>query len=265
MDNIFLLKLILSFVIGGTWITIATILAEKFGTKIGGAIAGIPSTMVVALLFIGLTQSPIVASQSTTIIPIIIGIDSLFVLVYILLCRFNFYLSVLSSIILWFVLSFGLVLIKFNSLIYSLLSFAVLSAFSYLIIEKKLNIKSESRKKIKYSFSMLLFRAIFSGAIVLFSVLMAKISGPALGGIFAVFPAMMLSTIVITHFAHGKNFSLAVMKSLMASGSVNPVVYAISIRYSYIYFGLMYGTLISFFISLISSYIVYIFVNKKMS
>ena len=265
MDYVFLLKLILSFVVGGTWITIATILAEKFGTKIGGAIAGIPSTMVVALLFIGLTRSPIVASQSTTIIPIVIGIDSLFVVVYILLCRFNFYFAVLCSLMLWFISSFILILIKFDNFLHSLISFAILSAFSYLIIEKKLNIKSESRKKIKYSFSMLLFRGIFSGAIILFSVLMAKISGPTLGGIFAVFPAMMLSTIIITHFAHGKNFSLAVMKSLMVSGTITPVVYAISVRYSYIYLGLVFGTLISFFISLISSYIVYIFVNKKMS
>jgi len=46
------------FIVGATWITTATILAEKIWFEIGGVITGIPSTTVLSLFFIGLTQSP---------------------------------------------------------------------------------------------------------------------------------------------------------------------------------------------------------------
>ena len=36
MDG-FYLKLLLSFVVGGIWITLATVVAEKLGSKIGGS------------------------------------------------------------------------------------------------------------------------------------------------------------------------------------------------------------------------------------
>ena len=52
MDDIFFLKFALSIIIGGAWIALATVLAEKFGTKLGGVIAGLPSMTAAALFFI---------------------------------------------------------------------------------------------------------------------------------------------------------------------------------------------------------------------
>jgi hypothetical protein len=60
--NTFLLKLILTFLVGGTWITFATVLAEKYDTKPGGIIAGFPTTAAIALFFIAWTQTPALAS-----------------------------------------------------------------------------------------------------------------------------------------------------------------------------------------------------------
>ena len=85
MIDIFILKLILSFIVGSIWITLATIIAEKFGTKLGGVIAGLPSTVVIALFFIGWTQTPLIASQSTSMVPIVMGIGALFVMIYMIL------------------------------------------------------------------------------------------------------------------------------------------------------------------------------------
>ncbi len=78
MIDPFFVRLLLSFVTGFFWITLLTVVAERFGTKIGGAIAGIPATMVVALLFIGITQSAEMASQATTLVPLVVGLNALF-------------------------------------------------------------------------------------------------------------------------------------------------------------------------------------------
>lgn len=265
MIDTFLIKLILCFFVGSIWITLATIIAERFGTKLGGVIAGLPSTILIALFFIGWTQTPLIAYQATSIVPIIMGIDALFIVIYVLLSRYNFYLSILTSLITWFVLSLGLVFLKFSSFKLSIIGFIFLLALSFYILEKRSRILSESKKRIQYTFSHLLFRGLLSGTIITLAVVMAKIGGPLLGGTFASFPAVMLSTMIITYFAHGKTFSSAVMKVLMVSGTVNVVIYAIAVRYFYLYLGLISGTLISFLISLMCGYLIYLFVNKKMT
>ena len=264
MTNIFLFKLILTFIVGSVWITLATIIAERSGTKLGGVIAGLPSTVVIALFFIGWTQTPLIASQSTSIMPIVLGINILFALIYILLSRVNFYLSIFTSLIVWFIFSLGLVFLNLNNFIYSLIGFLLLLAFSFYILEMKSDIKSEGKKDIKYTFPQLLFRGILAGTIITFAVIIAKIGGPLLGGVFAVFPAAMLSTMIITHFTHGKSFSSAVIKALIVSGSVSGVVYIIGARYLYLSVGLISGTLISYTISLTSGCLIYVFVSKVM-
>ena len=264
MTDIFLFKLILTFITGSVWVTLVTIIAEKSGTKLGGVVAGIPSTILIALFFIGWTQNPAFASECTTIIPIVMGFNSVFIVIYVLLARINFYLSITVSMLFWFTVSLGFVLLRFNNFTYSLIGSAILLIFSYYMLEKKLNIKSEGRKSVQYTFPQLLLRGIISGGITTFAVIMAKIGGPLLGGVFSIFPAVMLSTIIITYFAHGKSFSFAVVKVLTISGVVNVVIYAIAVRYFYLYAGLVYGTLISFMISLTSGYLVYIFVKRRM-
>lgn len=47
--SFFVIKTIISFVVGFVWITVASIFAERLGPRLGGVIAGLPATMVVAL------------------------------------------------------------------------------------------------------------------------------------------------------------------------------------------------------------------------
>ena len=132
--NAFLLKLILTFVVGGTWITFATVLAEKYGTKPGGIIAGFPTTSAIALFFIAWTQTPAVASQATTLVPIICGINAFFVVIYILHSKHNFYLALISALIFWLILSYLLVKINFNGFFYSILGELILALLAYYIL-----------------------------------------------------------------------------------------------------------------------------------
>ena len=70
MDTVFLLNVFLSFVLAGTWISFATILAEKFGSKIGGLIANLPSNILISYLFIALTSSPEFVAEISVSLPI---------------------------------------------------------------------------------------------------------------------------------------------------------------------------------------------------
>ena len=263
--DIFLLKLILTFIVGGLWINLGTIITEKYGTKIGGVIAGLPSTVAVTLFFIGWTQSAQFASQSTAIVPIVTGISGFFVAVYFLLAKRGIVLALTVSLLMWLVLSLTLVQLNFNNLLYSIIGLIFFIVISYFILEIKSKVKSEGKRIIHYTATQLAFRGTLGGSIMVLGVFLAKIGGPLIGGAFAAFPAMFLGTIIITHFAHGKDFSAAVMKVMVLSGTINVSVYAIAVRYFYILFGLFIGTVLSFAVSLVTGYLVYLFVLKKMS
>ncbi len=72
-DSVFLFKVFLSFLTGGVFTTITLYAAEKHGPKVGGIIAGLPSTTAVGLFFIGYAQSAQAASQAATLMPAAVG------------------------------------------------------------------------------------------------------------------------------------------------------------------------------------------------
>ncbi len=262
MDSLFLFKLVVTFLVGSLWLTGATILAERFGSKIGGVIAGMPSTIVIALFFIGWTQTPVAASQATVIVPLIMGIDAIFIITYAALVRRSFPLALLSSLFVWVCFSFALVLIHFNNFSLSLIGFLGLLLFSYVVMEYVLRVKSLAGRNTPLSFSNVLMRGLVSGLIITLAVAFAKLGGPLLGGVFASFPAVFLSTMILTYFAQGRVFSVSVMKTLMLSGTINTTVYASAVRLLYPLFGLIGGTISSFLLSLVSMYVVFLLVKK---
>ena len=58
MTDLLILHLILAFVVGGTWVSSATLIAERYGSALGGLVGGLPAISIVSFLFIGLNQSP---------------------------------------------------------------------------------------------------------------------------------------------------------------------------------------------------------------
>lgn len=69
-EGVFLVQLAISFIVGSFWVLLTTFLADRFGSKIGGFIGGLPSTAAVSFFFIGLTQSTEIAALATTVFPL---------------------------------------------------------------------------------------------------------------------------------------------------------------------------------------------------
>ncbi len=243
---------------------IATVLADKYGSKIGGFIAGLPSTILLGLFFIAWTQNPQVAVEATTVVPIVGGIGYLFLVTFAYFVKRNLYQALTFSFLLWFTLVFWLIIVHFNNYLVSLFSYCLILFFSYWLLEHQLKIKSLSGQKIKYTPKIILLRSLLSGSIIALAVLLAKIGGPLLGGAFSTFPAMFTSMLLITYFAQGPVFSSAITKSLML-GSITVIIYSIIVRYTYLSWGILWGTIISTVGSLISGYLIYRFVIQKSS
>jgi hypothetical protein len=264
MSRLFAIKLLLSFFIGGAWVTAATRIADRYGTKIGGLIAGLPSTALVSLFFIGWTQSPRAAVEAAAVVPLIGAVNALFLLVYIVLVRRRFWQALSISLLFWGLASVSLVLLEFADFSISLGIYFIVAPVSYFIIEKRIRVRSQTARRTASPARVLMFRATFSGLVIAAAVVIGKIGGPLLGGMFAMFPAMFTSTLLITHLTHGPLFSSAMMKAALLSAA-SVVLYAALIRSTYIPLGLLRGTLVSGVVSFAFAGLLHISILKRMS
>jgi uncharacterized membrane protein (GlpM family) len=96
------------------------------------------------------------------------------------------------------------------------------------------------------------------------TVLIAKTTGPVIGGMFAAFPAMFIAALTISYKSHGIEFSRAMTKPLMVTGMITVAVFAIAVRYLYLYTDLYTGTLLAICLSGISAFLTYRFILPRL-
>jgi hypothetical protein len=256
---------LLGIVFGGTWVLISTIIAEKFGSKLGGLIGGLPSTVFVSLLIIGVAESPAYAAEATSAVPLAMGMNGVFLVAYATLARLGFVTAICGALAIW--ITFGLlgVTIFPDSFLLSIIILFILLGLSYAALERWLEIRSFPGEGLNISIPAMVGRASISGLMIGFSVFMAQVAGPRIGGLFATFPAVFLATIIIGYYSKGLSFSLAVAKPLIISGMVNVTVYASAVRIFYPQAGIVWGTIISLAFSVASSLLTYTFIKSRLS
>ncbi len=248
MSALFLQQLVLSVVVSGIWITMATMVSEKMGTKLGGMIANLPSTILTSLLFIGITQTPQFAAEATVTVPLGMFLSTMFLYVFISLAGKGLAVALAGGLAAWILLAlFSSLFQETNRLVWVVLYFAG-AIGTYMLAEKVLKIPSMGKIKKRYSISQLLFRALFAGSVVGASVLIARTGSAFWAGLFASFPATMLSTMVILTVSAGPPFARGTGK-IMLLASTNIVIYSFVAGYVFPLTGLWWGTLISYAVS----------------
>jgi hypothetical protein len=264
ITNVLLLELLLTFLAGSCWIYLTVLAGLRFGSKTGGFIGGLPSTALLAFFFIGFTQSPEIAAKATTTFPIAISFSGLFLVVFATLARKGFMLALLSGLGFWFLLSAAFLLFRVEIFMVNLIIYAVVMLFAFLMLEKYLMVRSVFQNKSKPSEKQLALRSVYGGAIVTLIVIIERTAGPVVGGLFAGFPAMFISTLAVSYKAHGIEFSRAMTKPLMVTGMITIAVFAIGLRYLLPATGLYFGTLLSLGLSAVSAYLTFRFILSKL-
>jgi uncharacterized membrane protein (GlpM family) len=265
MEHLFYFKLILAFAVRSTMVTLATVAAERLGSKIGGLIGGLPIAVSISLFFIGYVETPQLASEATSAIPLTMGLNGLFLVVYVALAKWGAWMGMMGALLLWFSLASLVILMNLNSFIFSLLMFIFSLVGSYRILETRFYLPSTGKIHIRYTPLQILSRALFSGAMVSCAVYLSKTGGPIWGGIMVPFPTVYISTLIIMAKSKGVEFSRRMTKLLLVSGMTNVVAYSVAVRYFYLFFSLALGTVLALGIATMSAYGVYSFMKNKMS
>jgi uncharacterized membrane protein (GlpM family) len=245
MENIFVLRVILSFVIAGIWIAFSTLLAERYGSKIGGLIANLPSNILISLIFITIVNDISYIQNMVVAIPIGLIVDTAFMLAFIVLLRYNLIVSVIGSLLVWIGLAILLAGLELNNLLTNIVLFIIVTIIAIWFVEKGLKIPSMQNNRKKYSINQILFRALFGGSIVASIVVISKFCNPYFTGIFSAFPAMLLSTFVVLTLNQSKEFAMATGKVLVLS-LTNILVYALLVKLTYPTLGIIIGTIVSY-------------------
>ncbi len=257
----FLLKVALSFIVGGVWITLTTVAAERLGSRVGGFIGGLPSTVVVALSFIAWTQGARRAHAATTSLPLAFAVNALFLIVYAVCVPRGLVAGIAAALLAWFVLQGGVVLWNVSSLGLSLLIWALVLVGAYQIATRVLDIPP-SKGIERPTKPPLLWRGIFSGSIVALAVILSEVGGPVLGAVLSAFPAVYTSTLIVTSRSMGRDFSRSLIVPLMVSASVNCVVFATVFRYLVLDLGLM-AAVLAYVATMPGAYLTYRFLRDR--
>ncbi len=258
-----ILNIVFAFIVGGTWITLSTGVADRLGGKTGGFIGGLPSTVVVAFFFIGLMISSDEFNRATAVFPLICGLTGLFLALFFVLSEKGFFKALLTALAVWLIFSGLTVTFRFWDFFYAVIAYVGIFGISFWMFKIKPPVYFQDEKQWTFSLPQIAGRGLFGGFMIAFAVFISKIGGPLLGGIFAVFPAVFIATLIICYKSQGLDFVRALSKTMFISGMITIFVYGVSVRYFYDLVGIAWGTGISYGIAMIFAYILYFIIIKK--
>lgn len=240
-----IIKAIVSFVVAGLWIGGFTLLAERLGSKKGGLLANLPSTILIALVFVALVQDARFAARATDAVPIGMLIDTLFLLVFILLVKSGLVKAIFFSLSTWVLLAYLAQRIHSTNIVLNILFYFITAAAAYILLEYVVSIPAQGKSRKKYTPGSFLIRVLFAGSVVAGTTIISSFAGTYWVGLFSIFPAVMLSSMVILTVNQGADFARATGKIMILS-STNIIIYALGVSLTYPTIGIVFGTIISF-------------------
>jgi uncharacterized membrane protein (GlpM family) len=244
MDGYLWIRVLLAFTLAGSFIALLTLLAERFGSTVGGLIANLPSNILITMIFISLTQGNDFVHQMIPAIPVGLLINTFFLLTFILLLRLSLLTAIIGSLAVWFIMallanSLGMTHLWLNAILYIVITFLV-----WLWTEHRAGIPDMGRSGKRYTPGQMTVRALFAGSIVGGVVAIAHFVPAYLTGIVSTFPAVLFSTVVILTVSQGSDFARATGKVMILS-LTNILIFVITVYYSFPLIGVVGGTLVS--------------------
>ena len=260
MPHILTTQLLYSFLIGGSFIALLTILAERSSGKIAGIILMFPSTIALGFFFLGITLSPEQVAETIprTIIPL--SLLSLSAAIYILIAKktekitdeksLQIIVTTFTSIIIWLTIALPFVFIKIDNLIIGVFGYIIITLLAHKLLSQ--GEKQQALPKPKGTIKTLLTRALFLGAIISLVVFLGKTLGAFWGSIFTMFPAATFSALIIYHLKYPAK-KLYVFMRKVPVGTISLLTYTLMVMLIFPAYGVIIGSIGAYLTSLICS------------
>ncbi len=222
------LRLALSFLVGGIWVAATTAVAERRGSRQGGFIGGMPSTLAVALVFVAWTGGVEAARTAAEVAPLAFAVNGLFVLVFAIGSRHGFHLGMGVALATWGVLQTAIVWAGGAPLGFSVAAWVVVFAVCWILFRTVLALAPQPATGPAAGPLALVLRALASGALVAAAVGISQRGGAVAGGVLASAPVVFVSSLFIANRTMGLEFARAMGRSLLFSAVINCSVFALA-------------------------------------
>lgn len=239
----FVLRVALSFVLGGLAVALFTTAAERMGSHVGGLLLSFPVKVTIAMVLIGLNEGAAIAAHAAMAIPLGIGINLVFlVATAIFVRRHEPWPALRRALMVWAIAGALAIALLPQGIAWSIVGFAVPAIVALFLLRGTPPAKPKSRSKDTFGILGLLSRAAGAGTIVALAVVLARYGGPLLGGLASVFPSGWITTMVILTRHHGPAFTAATIR-VMVAGSIAPVVFGLIVWLAFPVWGVWLGAL----------------------
>ncbi len=259
MQTVLLIQLLISFIIGGSLISVLSLLAEKLPPKFSGIVLSLPSTIILGYFFLGYGQSADAVAQIVPASMPALGLSIFYPYIYVQIAGMLKHikapksLSTLISFIIsagiWLLAALPFIIFKHTSLLVGIAIYLLFVIAINFLLKRKKALKAEAHH---YGRKSLLIRALFVGTLISLVSLLAETMDPFWAGVIAMFPAGLASSMIVIHWNNDPRF-LASMVRMVPVGSITVAVYALSAMLAFPATGIYWGTLISLIASLITA------------
>jgi uncharacterized membrane protein (GlpM family) len=258
--SLFILDLAASFAVGGAWVLLASVAAQNFGGKLGGFIAGLPATAVIALFFITYTEGPQHGYEVTGAFTLAISINAIFLAAFAAFSKKSFSCGLMSALFIWVSVE-SAVLYLYPIQFEFLISFGVLIFILSLIAVNQLDTPDLVTRHVHHGIGDIAVRSGCGGGIIVLSIIGSRFGGPALGAILSAFPATVVATLIITNAYGGRDLTRVMVRPMMISGVINCMVFALAYRHLVLQMPIGVALMASYAITMVSAACTFFWIN----
>lgn len=239
------IQLLASFFIGGLFIALQTLVAERVHGIWRNIALAIPSTSALGILFVGLVKSPIDAAEAALIIPAALTPDYLFVFIFAALTSFGVGTRIVLSLLAWSVGAWLILLYPPETFFASAAIYALPFILLFYWFTRKLP-KEGTLKIFPMTAGSIAVRSLIGGAIISLVVILSQTLGNVWGGLFSAFPATFLSTFIIYNRWQGRHVIPKIATALFFPGSLGFILYSWVAALAFPLWGVWLGTLAAY-------------------
>lgn len=261
MNTLLIIQILCSLVIGGSLVAFISLLAEKVDKKIAGALLAFPSTIALGYFFLGwfVGDDAVAKAVPSAFIPMSAAL--LFIASYTSVAqavshignRFvQIILATTFSVGVWFAISFLVATNKFSNIWIGVCSYLTVLIAAHFFLKKYSVVKPAP---MKYSRKQIAFRATFVGTVIATVVFLGKTMGPVWGVVFAMFPAVSMSILILLHWYYGGKNLFPFVQSFPI-GTITMVTYSLTVMLLFPKVGFVFGTVAAYIVAYITFRIV---------
>jgi hypothetical protein len=207
-DLSFALALIVKMAVTAGFVVAATVAAERAGPLVGGLVATLPLGAGPVYVFLALDHGAHFIAASAINSLAINNVNVIFALCYALLAQRNsLTVSLMFSLVAWFVLAYGVHVVHWSLLSAGLTNLVVMPTCIALARPMR-HVRIPPVRTYWYDLAL---RAVMVATLVGVTVSLSFRIGPGGSGILAVFPIILISVILILHRRAGGKPTAAVM------------------------------------------------------